>query len=171
MIKKICIIILLSLKLFAHEKHHHLEKEEPFENVKNNTTQLSELKKEQLNKINSHYLKKIKPIFKDKCMDCHGSNHTLPWYAQIPGPKQIIQQDIDEAKEHIDMSFDFPFKGHGTPLEDLQAIDKSIQENTMPPLRYQLLHWNSSLSKDEKSILQEWILESLKTLHTTFQEE
>ena len=69
-----------------------------------------------------------------------------------------------EAKEHLDMREDFPFKGHGTPREDLKALKKTIDENSMPPLRYKLLHWHSGLDKDEMKLLTDWIEQSLKSL-------
>ena len=76
----------------------------------------------------------MKPIFQKKCLACHGTGNTLPWYASIPGPKQLIQNDIKEAKKHMDMSQDFPFLGHGTPKDDLKALKKTIKKETMPPV-------------------------------------
>ena len=95
----------------------------------------------------------------------------MPWYAGIPGPKQLIQNDIKEAKEHMDMSNDFPFEGHGTPKDDLEALNKTVKENTMPPIQYKILHWSSSLTEDEKRTVNKWVADSLKLLTKSNEEE
>jgi len=61
--------------------------------------------------INESYLATVKPVFRKSCFDCHSSNTNYPWYSNLPGAKQLIQNDIAEAKEHLDMSKDFPFQG------------------------------------------------------------
>lgn len=117
-----------------------------------------------LKKLSEEYLSKVKPIFLRSCIDCHGESDRLPWYASIPGPKQLINYDVTEAKAHLDMTKDFPFGGHGNPLEDLKAIKKSIEEDTMPPFRYKIMHWDSPFSREEKEIVFEWIDKGISTL-------
>ncbi|MBN22437.1 MAG: hypothetical protein CL678_14230 [Bdellovibrionaceae bacterium] len=112
--------------------------------------------KAQLEQINQSYLKSVKPIFQKKCFDCHGGTTHFPWYYAIPGVKGMIDDDITEAKKHMDMSEDFPFQGHGAPIDDLKAISKTINEGTMPPFRYWMIHWNSRLTEGEKKAVLEW---------------
>jgi len=107
--------------------------------------------------INKKYLNDVKPIFEKKCFDCHTSQTRFPWYSKIPGIKQLIQTDIKEAKEHLDMEPDFPFKSHASPLEDLDAIKKSIFKNEMPPLRYRMMHSGSGLTPEEKETVYKWV--------------
>lgn len=120
---------------------------------------------DQLTKINTEYLKKIKPIFQNKCLACHGTGISLPWYSVIPGPKQLIESDIAEAKEHMDMTNDFPFGGHGSPADDLEALKRTVLEGTMPPFRYKIMHWRSGLSVEEKARIINWIEDSMKTIN------
>lgn len=122
--------------------------------------------KAQLEAINQAYLKKIKPIFQMKCLDCHGTASSLPWYSKIPGPKGIIERDIREAHKHMDMDNDFPFGGHGSPQEDLYEIKEVVHDNSMPPFQYKLLHWRSGLTAEEKNKILNWIDESLAILDT-----
>jgi hypothetical protein len=109
-----------------------------------------------IDSINEEYKKKIKPIFEQKCMDCHSSKTQWPWYHKIPGIKQLLDHDVAEGREHIDFSNDFPFEGHGTPYEDIHAIHKAIEEDSMPPFEYRLMHPNSKLNTQEKQTVLEW---------------
>ena len=124
-----------------------------------------------LKDINAKYLEKVRPILKGKCLVCHGINQSLPWYAIIPGAKQLINDDMEEAKEHIDMSNDFPFEGHGRPQDDLEQLGKMIDKGEMPPFRYKLLHWSSSLTENEKRAVQDWINDSLIIMNKAMEEK
>jgi hypothetical protein len=115
-------------------------------------------------KINERYQLEIKPVFEKKCFDCHSSKTTYPWYHQLPGIKQYIDNDIDEAREHIDMEQGFPFKSHATPEEDLKAIADDIEDNDMPPLPYKLMHRRAGLTADEKAKVKAWVQFGLEQL-------
>jgi hypothetical protein len=117
-----------------------------------------------LDQTNQAYQKYVKVIFEKKCFDCHGSVTTFPWYYKIPGVKQLMDHDIKEAKEHLNMSNDFPFGGHGEPTSDLRSIKKSIEVNKMPPFMYRLTHPDSKLTEAERKIVFNWIDESIKQL-------
>ncbi len=117
-----------------------------------------------LHQINEEYKKTVKPIFQKSCFACHSGQTQYPWYYKLPIAKQLIDSDIREAKKHIDLTNDFPFRGHGSPEEDLAAIRKAIEDHTMPPFRYKILHPGSQLSEGEQQIVLRWIKESLKAL-------
>jgi hypothetical protein len=108
-------------------------------------------------RIRDAYLKGASAIFERKCFDCHGNNTRYPWYYAFPGARQLIVNDITEAKKHLDMSNGFPFSGHGNAKEDLQAIRDDIENGVMPPFRYRLLHSDNTVSEDEKKIISEWL--------------
>ena len=116
--------------------------------------------------LNESYIATVKPIFKKSCFDCHSSNTNYPWYSKVPGAKQLIESDITDAKEHLDMSADFPFKGHGAPKEDLEAIRDSVNEKTMPPFRYRMMHWSSGLNDSERATILRWVEEGLAQLES-----
>ena len=136
---------------FAHETHNSKKLETPSQEDK-------------LNKINEAYVKQVKPIFQAKCFDCHSQFTKFPWYYSFPLIKSAIDNDIQEAKRHFDFSDDFPFRGHGIPREDIQAIQEVIQRGTMPPLRYRILHLKSKVTLDEKEQIMKWIVLSNKLL-------
>lgn len=117
-----------------------------------------------LNVINNRYLRDVRPIFKRACFNCHSEHVRYPSYYVIPGVRQLIDWDIREAREHMDMGADFPFKGHGTPLKDLKAILEEVEEGGMPPIYYKVLHWKERLTDDEELIIQRWASEGIKLL-------
>ena len=54
----------------------------------------------------------LNSVFKTGCFDCHTTKTAYPWYYKLPFVKTIIDDDIAEAKKHMDMSEGFPFKVH-----------------------------------------------------------
>lgn len=142
----------------AHEKHQHTTHANPNQKAAQPNTAGT------FKRIDDAYSLRVRPIFEKSCFDCHSSNTRYPWYFRLPGVKQLIESDTQEARKHLDMTSGFPFQGHGTPIEDLEAIQKSIREGTMPPMRYWLLHWSSRLNGSEKQVVDQWTEESLKAL-------
>ena len=92
---------------------------------------------EALKEINSLYIKNIRPVFQRKCFDCHSNNTRYPWYSNLPLVKDLINDDITEAKKHMDMSNDFPFQGHGSPF-GIPQKNCSILEKHIVSF---ILHW------------------------------
>lgn len=161
------LLLFIPFVLMAHggEKHtkvktETLNKSAKTEQVVDINSTIASINKQ----INEKYIQDVKPIFEKKCFDCHGSISKYPWYYKVPGVKQMIDYDMKEAKKHLDMSEGFPFKSHGTPFEDAKSIKKVAKEGSMPPLRYVLGHWNSTLSEDEKQKIIRWSEESLSKL-------
>lgn len=116
-------------------------------------------------RINLQYKEKIKPIFKRSCFDCHSDQTRYPWYHTLPIIGKVIDEDINEAREHLDISKDFPFIGHGSAKSDLKEIKKSVMNGEMPPFKYKLLHWRASLSQQEKEAVAKWVSDSIEKLN------
>lgn len=145
----VLLLSILASHAWAHKgMHHPAPKLEPSTGVPAGATE---------QEINTDFQRSVKPIFDSKCMACHGRAPSLPWYSSLPVAKGLIQHDVEEAKEHLDMSAGFPFGGHGSDLEDLEAIRDSVASGEMPPFRYRLLHWDSVLSSAEKDAVLTWV--------------
>jgi hypothetical protein len=114
--------------------------------------------------VNEQYLKNVKPIFQHKCFDCHSGSTVFPWYHGIPGIRQLLDHDIHEARGDMDMSEDFPFLGKGTPQDYLNAIQDAVNDGSMPPFRYRLIHRDSKLMDDEKKTILGWVEKAIKLL-------
>ena len=121
---------------------------------------------EALKTIAAVYEKDILPIFAAKCLMCHGVVAKVPLYAKVPPSSLLVRHDIEEAKEHMDMSFGFPFQGKDakTPSEALSEIAEVVRDNEMPPAIYKIMHWHSSLSPEEARIILAWTNAGLGSL-------
>lgn len=153
------VLSMASVYSFAHEAHHPAPHTQ-----ENKEVDLPALEKQIFAQINLNYEKEIKPIFRSKCMNCHSSQTNYPAYSNWPIVKKIIDDDIAESKKHIDMTNGFPFAGHGTPTEDLEALKKAALNGSMPPLRYRIMHWQSGLTDTERKAISTWVDESLDLL-------
>jgi cytochrome c551/c552 len=142
---------------FAHEKHIHLNKV-----IANDA-----VKELALSQVRTLYENTVKNIFQKSCFTCHGQMQTtlFPWYYKVPGIQQLIDHDVTEAKKHLDITQGFPFKGHGTPQSDLEAIEESIKKNSMPPWRFEFMHGDAKLSQKDKKAILDWIAKSKELLY------
>ncbi|HET9238113.1 MAG TPA: heme-binding domain-containing protein [Oligoflexus sp.] len=106
--------------------------------------------------ITADYQLAVAPLIQRACADCHSGDTQYPWYSMMPGVSQWIKNDIEEARKHIEFSNGYPFQSHATPLEDLIAVEKSVRDGTMPPLRYRIMHSKARLNEQEKKRIIDW---------------
>jgi len=106
---------------------------------------------------NEIYNVEVLPIFRAKCFDCHSKETRHPWYYRLPVAKQIIDRDVKKGLEHLDLSRGFPFGGHHSPEEQLEAIRKVVEKDSMPIKRYRWLHRGSALTPEEKQTILRWV--------------
>jgi len=151
------IFFTLVIAIFPHgDKNHDTNKTGEEDNLVTNSDSLNAIIDSIYMVINDK-LVSLEPVLKRACYDCHSNKTVYPWYYKLPIVKDIINDDITEAKKHLDMSFGFPFKGHGKPVDDLLAIRNVILNKDMPPLRYRMLHWDAKPSDEEVDSIIIWI--------------
>lgn len=68
-----------------------------------------------------------------------------------------MDRDIREGRKHVDMTNGFPFEGHHSVVEQLEALEKVIGKDSMPLWRYRLLHPGSGLTEQEKKVILDWV--------------
>ncbi|MFH2132949.1 MAG: heme-binding domain-containing protein, partial [bacterium] len=166
--------ILIPLWVYAHGRDDHKKRENEIAEQQSEiqqiqqeidpAVQMKQRMEDHLEVVNEAYQARVKGIFREKCMDCHGVPEAYPWYYKVPGIRQIIDDDIREAQKHLDMSDDFPFGGHGTPLSDLKALKAAMEDDTMPPFLYWMIHPDSRLDDEETDIILLWIEQSINQL-------
>lgn len=111
-----------------------------------------------LEAIDREYVSEIKPIFQNKCFACHGLVRKIPLYGAIPPVSWLVNHDRKEAQGELDLRYSFPFphKKGLDPQAALEEILEVVQENSMPPWIYLIMHWNSSLTHEESQKIQNW---------------
>ena len=78
---------------------------------------------------------KVSDIVMDKCMACHSRNYDLPFYAKIPGIKEIIEKDFNDGLRAMDLN-----------LELVEAAkDKPIGEATLAKMEWVIAFCNLAI--------------------------
>ena len=104
--------------------------------------------------------KQVYQIFDDGgCLSCHSADPKLPFYATLPVAGDVVMKDIDSGYRAYDMT---PFMealkvdGKFNPV-DLAKIEKVVMDGLMPMPKYYLVHWGSSITKQKRAIVLDWI--------------
>ena len=103
---------------------------------------------------------KVSQILQNKCVDCHSPGMLRkPFYSELPIAKQLMAKDIDEADARLILSKQI-YSGEVafTPLM-LARLEHVVQNGSMPPAQYLLMHWTDNLTDDEKQSILAWIVE------------
>ncbi|MEG2173707.1 MAG: heme-binding domain-containing protein, partial [Desulfovibrionaceae bacterium] len=112
---------------------------------------------------------KVSEIMQDKCMACHTSNYQLPFYAKIPGIKDIIEKDYKDGLRAMDLNTEFTGTAVGKPVSEvvLAKMEWVIQNNTMPPAKFTAVHWSSRLTDADKKTILDWVKNSRANHYAT----
>lgn len=106
----------------------------------------------------------VKPIFENSCYDCHSSKTKYPWYYSLPIISGMIDDDIKEARNHVDMDTGFPFGGHASQTEQLREIREEIGNGDMPLWSYRLMHSGVIIEGATQDTVFKWIDESIASI-------
>ena len=97
----------------------------------------------------------VKEVLKTSCYDCHSNNTHYPWYSFIQPAAWWMASHIKEGKADLNFS-EFGNYTKRKQRNKLQAIAKSIQDETMPLSSYTLLHTSAKLSTEKKALIINW---------------
>ncbi|MCS7351320.1 MAG: heme-binding domain-containing protein [Anaerolineae bacterium] len=90
---------------------------------------------------------KTRELFFRACGDCHSNETVWPWYSNIAPVSWLIQRDVDEGRAVFNVSE----WGRGENEGD-DAVE-TVQEGSMPPLMYTIMHPSARLSIMERQML------------------
>lgn len=91
-------------------------------------------------------------ILEAKCVVCHTEGAALPFYANFPIAKGILERDIQHALRFLDMGAQAPDSEVA-----LAKLERVVESGAMPPASYKMMHWDGALSDEEKSTVLDWI--------------
>ena len=102
---------------------------------------------------------KTRDLFMRACADCHSNETKWPWYSNVAPVSWLVQHDVDEGREHFNISnWLYQKKNKGDEAAE------EVREGDMPPLVYLPAHPEARLNETEKN-------ELIKGLINTFGEE
>ena len=99
-------------------------------------------------------------IFTDGgCLSCHSENPKLPFYAKLPVMGDIVKADVDSGYRAFDMTrfMDSLKAGEEVNAAELAKVEKVVLDDRMPMPKYYLVHWGSSLTKEKRDIVLDWV--------------
>lgn len=102
----------------------------------------------------------VSQILQNKCVDCHSPGMTrMPIYAELPIAKQLMAKDIEHAGARLILTPTL-FSGEDafSPLM-LARLEHVVNNGSMPPAEYLLMHWTDNLTGDEKQNIRAWVAE------------
>ena len=104
----------------------------------------------------------------EKCMACHTKGLDLPFYAKVPGIREIIEKDYIDGLRAMDLNTEL-VKERTTPVGEtvLAKMEWVVKNDTMPPAKFAMVHWGSRLSDAEKKNILDWVASSRKAHYAT----
>lgn len=96
---------------------------------------------------------KTRELFVRACADCHSNETKWPWYSHIAPISWLIQYDVEEGREHFNVSM------WGVQKENEgDEAKEEFDEGEMPPWFYLPTHPDARLSESERKALSKGLL-------------
>ena len=86
-------------------------------------------------------------LMRGACMDCHSNETTWPLYSYVAPVSWLVRQHVEEGRRQLN------FSEWGTRRDDAREAADAIEEGSMPPRYYTVMHPAARLTADEKQQL------------------
>jgi mono/diheme cytochrome c family protein len=103
---------------------------------------------------------KTKELFVRTCADCHSNETNWPWYSNIAPVSWLVQHDVEEGREHFNVSMWGVQKKN-----DGDEAKEEFDEGEMPPWFYVIPHPEAQLSEAETKQLSKGLLATFGEEH------
>ena len=80
------------------------------------------------------------------CFDCHSNQSRWPWYSHVAPVSWLVQRDVIEGRAALN------FSEWNTTKRGEDIVD-TVQDGSMPPWFYMLMHADARLSASDKQKL------------------
>ncbi len=98
----------------------------------------------------------IERLMKTSCYDCHSNNTNNAWYDYIQPARLLVERHIRQAKVELNFS-EWQQYSDRKKTRLLTSIKKQVETRKMPLSSYLWLHRDAEVSKEQVTILVEWI--------------
>jgi cytochrome c len=97
----------------------------------------------------------VRVILTNKCADCHSYQTRAPFYGRAAPISWLLERDIIHGRKSMSLS------AWNSYASDQQEILKAkivgeTKTHEMPPLQYQMIHWNSRINDGDIRTLAAW---------------
>ncbi len=101
------------------------------------------------------------------CVMCHSKDAKQPFYAHIPLAGNLIKSDMSEGLKHFDIAPTIEEIKSGKNVNEtaLAKIELAVNDGSMPPFRFTIVHWTAKLTPAKKAVLTDWIAAERKKLN------
>jgi len=99
----------------------------------------------------------VAAVLEGKCAGCHVPGANLPFYADFPLAGGLIHKDIARGLRFIDMQDAFSSTEGPVSQPVLAKLEYVLSKDSMPPLRYRVMHWDSGLDDKDRDVMSTWI--------------
>ena len=89
------------------------------------------------------------------CFDCHSNETRWSWYSHVAPASWLVQNDVDGARALLN------FSEWNRPQRRAQSAGEAVNQKTMPPWYYLLIHRKARLSDQERQDLARGLVSSL----------
>lgn len=98
----------------------------------------------------------VQNILQNACYDCHSNNTNNVWYSNIQPIAWLMKKHIDNGKEKLNFS-EFGSISSRRQISKLKGIANQIKDDEMPLASYKIMHSYAKLSKEQKSLIMDWM--------------
>lgn len=98
----------------------------------------------------------VKAILQKSCFDCHSNETRITWLQKLPVAAWIVQSDVSGARSVLN----FTEWNKYTSMEQDGLIYLAVNaavNNQMPPSDFLLIHPDAKLTKEDKTVLSNWL--------------
>jgi len=97
----------------------------------------------------------VQAVLKKACYDCHSNNTNYPWYSNIQPVGWFLANHVSGGKRRLNFSEfgSYPQRRQSSKLND---IANEVQDGGMPLSSYTLIHKETRLTANEKSLVIKW---------------
>lgn len=92
------------------------------------------------------------------CYDCHSHKTVYPWYAHVAPVSWIVEHDIEEGREHLNLS-QWSSYSKDKRKHILDEMYEEVEEGEMPLSGYKLTHSDADLNEMQTEQLVHWLEE------------
>ncbi len=97
----------------------------------------------------------VRAMLVEKCADCHSNQTRVPFYGRFAPASWLMEHDIVEARKAMNLS---QWNAYSAEQQQTLAAKMAheIKAGEMPPIQYQMVHWNARASDNDARNLASW---------------